>query len=279
MQPELAFSFFGFSYTVRSYDAFSVLAIFSIMLLAPLLLRRAGLRAGRNLVFTAVLLATFLAGARLFNCAVNPLQYGGSLQMWSWRFTGFSLYGGLIAAGIALPVLSSVFRVSLWAVADALVLSAGIAFSLARIGCFLNGCCGGVATNSLFGVTLPVAAAERELWGSLLGFVDPPAVVQVWPTQLFELGAALLGLVAILLFARRMRLEEGSIALLYALWFTAARWAVLPLRALPYSQFATDLFYPLLYGAIIVTCGALLYKRNKDNRRSDHESRITGVKL
>lgn len=263
MHPEFFFSIFGSPYTVRAYDVFAVIAILSTVILAPPLLRSAGLKTGKALAFTLVLLAVFIAGARLFNYAVNPLQYGGVLQIWTWRFTGFSLYGGLTASGIAMPVLSYLFRCRLWAAGDALVLPAGTAFSLIRLGCFLNGCCGGKATNSVFGVAFPVMEKETELLGKLFQLVNSPVTVKVWPTQIFESGLAISGLAVILPLSRRLRLSEGSAALMYAMWFTAARWGVLPLRSLPYSQFVTDIFYPGLYGTIILACGLMLYWRNK----------------
>lgn len=264
MHPEFLFSFFGSPYTVRAYDVFSIIAILSAVILAPpLLLRKAGMKTRKGLAFTLVLLAVFITGARLFNYAVNPMQYGGLLQIWSWRFTGFSLYGGLIASGLALPVLSFLFRCRLWAAADALVLPAGTAFSLIRLGCFLNGCCAGTATDSVLGVAVPVTEKETELLGKLLQLVNSPVMVKVWPTQIFESGLAILGLAVILPLSRRRRLSEGSAALMYAMWFTAARWGVLPLRSLPYRHFVTDIFYPALYGSIILACGLMLYWRNK----------------
>lgn len=89
---------------------------------------------------------------------------------------------------------------------------------------------------------------------------------RVWPTQLFELGLALAGLALVLLVCSRRRLAPGSLALLYAIWFSAARWAVLPLRELPYDPVVTEVVYPALYGFVILGCAGLLYRKN---RRSD----------
>lgn len=264
MHPEFLLSISGSAYTVRAYDAFSILAMLSVMLLAPPLLRCKGFKTGMSLAITAVLLVAFLVGARLLNYAANPMQYGGLLKAWSWSFAGFSLYGGLVAAGLVLLILSSVFRCRMWAAADALVLPAGMAFSLAKIGCFLNGCCAGKATDSVLGVTFPAEIKETELLGRLLWFTDKAETIQVWPTQLFELGLALLGLSVILPLVRRLNLAEGSAALMYAIWFTAARWMVLPFRLLPYSLFITEVFYPVLYGTIILVCGVLLHRRNRE---------------
>lgn len=264
MHPEFLLSFAGSVYPVRAYDAFSILAMLSVLLLAPPLLRRKGFKTGMGLAITAGLLMAFLVGARLLNYAVNPMQYGGLLKAWSWSFAGFSLYGGFVAAGLVLLVLSSVFRCRMWKAADALVLPAGMAFSLARMGCFLNGCCTGKATDSVLGVTFRAEIKETELLGRLLWFTDKPEAIQVWPTQLFELGLALLGLAVILPLVRRMKLAEGSAALMYAIWFTAARWMVLPFRLYPYSLVVTEVFYPILYGTIILVCGVLLYWRNRE---------------
>ncbi len=264
MHPEFNFSVFGSTYTVQAYDVFSILAIISAAALAPFLLRRAGLRPGKGLAFTILLLVIFIAGARLLNYAVNPLQYGNLMQVWSLHFTGFSLYGGVIAAGLALPVLVFLFRCNLWKTADALTLPAGISFVLARVGCFLNGCCAGKVTNSALGVVFPAAERETELLGKLVWLIGDPAAVRVWPTQIFEAGLAVAGLVLILPLSRRLRLAEGSAALLYAVWFTAARWAVLPLRSLPYDSLVTGVLYPVLYGTIILTCAVILYVRSRE---------------
>lgn len=263
MYPEIAISLFGTRVAAASYEVFCALAALAVVLTAPRQLKRAGLGYGKALAFTALLLAAFFVGARLWNRAVYPESYGQSLGILSLRFQGFSLYGGGLAAGLALVLLCAASRCGFWAAADALVLPAGAAFCLARMGCFLGGCCGGVATNSALGVAFPPAPGEAELLGKILGFAGLSAAVKVWPTQLFELSSALLGLAAIPL-ARKARLAPGSAALLYLLWFTAARWAILPLRALPYETVVTGVVYPALYGGLLLLSSLLLLRRNRD---------------
>ncbi len=167
---------------------------------------------------------------------------------------------GLLAAGL---VCRFSVRLPLQPVGGCrcVVLPAGVAFPW-RAGLFLNGCCAGIATNSVLGGAFPATEQEKECWQAAL-FIDSPAAVRVWPTQLFELGLALLGVAVIWPLSCRLKLAEGSAALLYAVWFTVARWAILPLRSLPYGRSVTDVFYPVLYGAVILACGALMYGRNK----------------
>jgi len=263
MYPEIAISSFGTRIAASAYGVFCVLAAAAVLLTAPRQLKWAGLGYGKALAFTALLLAAFFVGARLWNRAVYPEAYGAELRVLSLRLRGFSLYGGGLAAGLALVLLCAAFRCGLWLAVDALVLPAGVAFCLARIGCFLNGCCGGVATQSALGLVFPPAPGEAEFLGKLLGFTGLSAAVKVWPTQLFEFTAALLGLAAIPL-ARKWKLAPGSTALLYLMWFTAARWAILPLRALPYEDIVTRAVYPALYGGILLLSSLLLLRRNRN---------------
>jgi len=273
MYPEFAFSLFGSQVTVRAYGMFCILAALSALVLAPPMLRRAGLKMGKGLAFTLVLLAVFVIGARLLNVLVNPSAYKSPAEVFRPRFAGFSLYGGVLAAVSALLLLPAAFRYDRWAAADALTLPAGAAFCLARIGCFLNGCCAGKATQSALGIAFPRSEGEAALFGNLLGFFTtaPP---RVWPTQLFEIGLALVGLAVILPIARRLKLAEGSAALIYAAWFSAARWAVLPFRNLPYSAAVTAVFYPALYGSVILVCAWLFYRRHRKESTGQSASRF-----
>jgi len=57
----------------------------------------------------------------------------------------------------------------------------------------------------------------------------------------------------------RKKPRAGTVFLLYGIWFTAMRWAILPLRNLPYSETVTQIFLPLLYGGLILAGIALLW--------------------
>ncbi len=162
-----------------------------------------------------------------------PEAYGAELRVLSLRLRGFSLYGGGLAAGWHCVAVRRL-PVRALACCGRAGAARGVAFCLARIGCFLNGCCGGVATQSALGRLSP-RAGGGVIFGQAPGVHRLSAAVKVWPTQLFEFTAALPGLAAIPL-ARKWKLAPGSTALLYLMWFTAARWAILPLRALPYED-------------------------------------------
>lgn len=267
MHPQLVFDLFGMSFTVKSYALFSISgALIGIATALPLL-KREGLSIRRALLLSLALAAVFLIGARLFNYAINAAAYGGSLHIYTIRLAGLSVYGGILSALCALLLYARLARAPAWRLLDALVLPAGLAFALARVGCYLNGCCGGVATNSHWGVAFPMPAGELELLSglfSLIGHGNPQ--IYFFPTQLFELSLALLGLIPILWLYLRQRLPHGAAFLFYGIWFSVMRLAMLPLRSLPYATAIVHIFYPIFY-VLLITAGLvalwLLYQKNR----------------
>ncbi len=267
MQPELAFSLFGMSFTLKAYVLFALSGALAGIATALPLLKREGLPIRRALVLLLAMAAAFLIGARLFNYAINPRAYDGALHIYTLRLVGLSVYGGILGALCTLLLYSGLAHVPALRLLDALVLPAGLAFALARVGCYLNGCCAGVATHSRWGVAFPLSDGELELLNGLpplIGSIKPK--LSFFPTQLFELSLVLLGLVPILWLYFRRRLPHGAAFLFYGIWFSAMRLAILPLRSLPYSPAIVHIFYPLFY-AFLITIGllalSLLYKKNR----------------
>ncbi len=110
---------------------------------------------------------------------------------------GYVWYGGMIGALIvavfyfrARPALNP------WLYADAFTPATMVGAAIGRLGCFLGGCCYGVATDVPWGITFP-------------GMTGP-----VHPTQLYDAGiAAVLGLALLWRFHRR-RFDGELIAIL-----------------------------------------------------------------
>ena len=262
MCPTLTFSLGAVSVSVRAYTLFAALAAACALVFIPGMLRRSGLKFAQAVGLTLLLLISFVVGARLLNRFVNPLLYDGEMRLDSFRMTGFSLYGGVILSCAGLLSWALLKRRSFWPLADALVLPAGLSFAISRVGCFLNGCCGGKATNCCFGVAFPASASEQAALSRWLGFF-PQSPIPVHPTQLYEIAAALMGLAPVLwlYFRKDSKLPDGCTFLLYGLWFTTCRWAILPVRILPYSDSVVHVFYPVLYGALLAAGGILLWGR------------------
>jgi len=251
----------GGTWQVSAYTVFAVLAMLCVAGTAPFVLWRAGLTRRRGFILAAGLLMSFVLGARLLNVIVHPSFYtAGDMRPYTLCMGGFSLYGGLLLSGLFLVCGARLLRYDFYEAADALVFPGGMAFILSRIGCFLNGCCAGRTTSAPWGVVFPHTMERMRQLRELFWFV-PDAPLGVHPTQLYELAAALVGLIpAAWLYARR-KLPPGCVFLLYGMWFTLWRLLILPLRVLPYSRIVTDAAYPAMYGVLLGAGGLLLWKR------------------
>jgi phosphatidylglycerol:prolipoprotein diacylglycerol transferase len=115
-------------------------------------------------------------GATLGGYADNWTRYAESparlLRFWE---SGLSSGPGFIGGGLAGLYKIRRLKLSVNRFAEAASVPCAFMLFAGRWGCFLNGCCQGIATASAFGVRFPR---------------NPN--VQVFPSQLFESGAALL---------------------------------------------------------------------------------------
>ena len=86
---------------------------------------------------------------------------------------GLTFYGGVLLAAPAGFLYARRRKLGALRAADLLAPALMIALAVGRIGCFLNGCCYGAQTDSVFGVLFPGNLAERhptQLYESLFAF-------------------------------------------------------------------------------------------------------------
>ena len=245
---------------IYAYALFTWLGAASACILALPGLKRAGMTAMQRWGVLILMCICFLVGARLWNVAVNPANYLGSFKWYTLKLAGLSLYGGLIGAVAALILFAKACRIRVLPIMDAMVVPGSAAFCIARIGCFLNGCCGGKATNSSFGVLFPDHNASEQTFSGMLSFLNNRPV---HPTQLYELAGALIGIPLAILLAKKLRLREGARFLIYGAWFCLMRLAVLPFRSLGYGELVTKVIYPALYLLLAALCVVLLIAREQ----------------
>jgi phosphatidylglycerol:prolipoprotein diacylglycerol transferase len=135
---------------------------------------------------------------------------------------------------------------------------------VARVGCFLNGCCGGKPTTGWLGMRFPAGPGETVLSIQTLPFLgsvevdlNPPQ----YPTQLMEPALALLGLAPALWLYFRGKVSAGVPFLVYGIWFTAVRWVLLYFRTLTYPEYVVNIIYPLIYAVLLAGGLALLIQK------------------
>lgn len=130
--------------------------------------------------------------------AVNPFQSSGVIGI-----AGLSMMGGIALAIIAALVYFIAKRMYPWPMLDALAPSFLLGAGITRIGCFFNGCCYGLPTNSWCGVVFP--------------FDTQPLI----PTQLFSSAADFIMFGLILLLEKKKTFEGYTfwlVLMMYSVW-------------------------------------------------------------
>ncbi len=156
---------------------------------------------------------------------------------------GLVFYGALILSPVFGIAYAKKAGISIPDAADLLAPFIALGHSIGRIGCFLNGCCFGRPTDSIFGVQFPFSP------------------VKVYPTQLFS-SAGLFCIFLVLLFMQKRRGFKGQIIALYLVMYGVFRFFIEFLRG-----DLAPLFYSLSLTQIIsiisVASGILLFYISK----------------
>ncbi|MFZ7119637.1 MAG: prolipoprotein diacylglyceryl transferase [Eubacteriaceae bacterium] len=251
MLPIIYIEVLGMNIHLVSYKLFALSAMIVGLILTFIIMRHEKIAFRKIIILLFCTCISFLIGARLLNFFVNSDAYGFNFHVWTLRLTNFSLYGGIIGATMSTIVIVRILKLDLWKQMDMYVLPMGVAFSIARVGCFMAGCCAGKLTFSPLGVHFPNARLVGESLNTLSSFFSF-AEPGLYPTQLYEMALALVGLIPVMILYSKNKLPNGGAFLLYAMWFSAMRWFILYFRDYPYSELITTWVYPFMYFIIII---------------------------
>lgn len=209
MHPIL-FQFHGI--TIYSYGFFTALAVVVSLFLAQKRAKRFGIDRAEAMDALFVLFISGILGARVFYVWQNFEDYTGDLwAVFRIQEGGLVWYGGLFGA-IFLGTLYA--RLRHWPIlklCDFFSPIAALAHGIGRIGCFFNGCCYGLRTDSLLGVHFP-----GEPYANL-------------PAQLFEALGLFFVSGLLFRFASKPR-REGQVFLAYLGLYAILRFLIEFLR-------------------------------------------------
>ncbi len=185
MRPVL-FHIGGFA--VYSYGVMLLAAFLAGVFVARGELKRRGLDGSSIYLIAAVAAITGVIGARIFYVLGNlEYFYGNWGQLLDLNMRGLVYYGGLALAVPSCILLVWRMKLPLGAVADAVGLAMPLSLAIARVGCFLNGCCGGKPSGLPWAVTFPGSATA------------------VHPAQLYEMVLDLAAFAFLLWIRKRLR--------------------------------------------------------------------------
>ena len=258
---------------IWSYGVFLMLAFAAGIAWAVREARIRGLDADVVLDLAFFVLVGSIIGARLLHVILEFEYYrlhpGAIWSEWGW---GLSFHGGLLGGMLAGLLFSRSRRLSFGTLADIAAPSIALGYAIARVGCFLRGCCYGAPTN------LP--------WGCRF-LLDPTADphhpgVGVWtapshPTQLYA-AAASLAIFGLLLWLRGRLRARGQLFLAYLALYSAARWGVEILRrgysaqSIGADAWLTEAQVASMIILVIALAGIRLLAR-REARAASHESK------
>jgi len=231
-------SFPVYSYGVMLFAAF----VAAIIIMRHELVKR-GISSSSLYLLAAILALAGVVGARLFYILGHIAEFKGNwVRVFDINTLGMIYYGGLL---LAIPVgIIAIRRLKLptGVVADAVGLALPLSLAIARVGCFLNGCCGGKTSGLPWAVTVPGTANA------------------VHPTQLYEavLDLAVFGLLLVL---RKYLHRDWDIFLISLAVYAAIRFAMEFFRF--HTSPGAAVFFQALSAAIFVVSLGLFWWRHR----------------
>jgi len=228
-------------FPIYSYGVMFFLAFAAAILLVRYRLSRYGVEPSSIYLLAALMAITGVIGARIFYVIGHFSEYSSNWgRLFDVNTAGMVFYGGLL---FCIPVgIMAVkrMRLPLGKLADAVGLALPLSLAIARVGCFLNGCCGGKPTDLPWAVTFP---------GSLSA---------VHPTQVYEMILDLSVFFALLLISKRLT-KDGDLLLLSIAAYGIIRFVMEFFRAHS-NPMAAPFFQALSAAIVAVTAGILLYR-------------------
>jgi phosphatidylglycerol---prolipoprotein diacylglyceryl transferase len=166
-----------------------------------------------------------IVGARLYYVLLHFEEFKGNLisifnpfQDGMVGIGGLVMYGGFIGAIIAGVLYFKLKKVPFLPYADAIAPSVGFGIMLTRIGCFMNGCCMGAASNGFFSVSFPAHSPAGAYQAGI-------HATGLYPSQLFESAGGLV-IALIVLAVGRAKVFTGLQFYLVGILYTILRFMV-----------------------------------------------------
>jgi len=243
-------------FPLHSYGVLLATAYLLGLALALRRARRHGLDAAKVMDLGIAVIVAALVGAKLLLLIVEFRHYASNPgELVTLLRSGGIFYGGLL---LAVPVAFWYMRrlgLPVWTTADLFAPGIALGHAVGRLGCVMAGCCFGRPTNLPWAITFTSVYATEN--------VGTPLDVGLHPTQLYETGAELAILAALLATERKARPFPGRTLWIYVLLYAVARFVIEFFRGDPRgmigplstSQFVSVVLAPLAVVMLIRLSG------------------------
>ncbi len=215
MYPEL---FKVGPFTVYTYGVLLAASYLLGLRLAMWRAKKWGLDPNRVLDLGIYIIIAALVGAKLLLLVVDFDQFSNPRELLNLARLGGVFYGGLILAVVVAFWYIHRHRMPFWTTCDVFAPGIALGHVTGRLGCLAAGCCYGKPTDMPWAIVFsnPLAAAN----------VGTPLGIPLHPTQIYEAGASLVILVALLATERRGRRFAGRTFWSYMFLYAVSRYII-----------------------------------------------------
>ena len=169
-----------------------------------------------------VIIATGVLGARLLYVTMNLKYYlKNPLEIILLNKGGLVFQGGFILSLLIGIIVVKTWKLSVLKMADLVILFLPLGQAIGRIGCFLNGCCFGKQTDSVFGIKVIEHSFAAEVFG-------PDKYIH--PVQIYS-SIIDVCIYFILLVRAKNKQYDGQVTVCYMLLYGVARFLLEYIRA------------------------------------------------
>jgi len=236
------------SFPVYSYGVMLFLAFMAGVFVTRSEFNRRGLDGSAIYLIASVAAITGVIGARIFYVLGNLDTFSSNWgQLFDFNMRGLVFYGGLALAVPSCLLLAWRMKLPLGAGSDAVGLAMPLSLAIARIGCFLNGCCGGKPSGLPWAVTFPGSATP------------------VHPTQLYEMVLDLAAF-AFLLWVRKRLRRDWDLFLLSLASYGLIRFVMEFFRV--HADPNAAIFFQVVSMALFLACSGAVLLRNRRSLRN-----------
>jgi phosphatidylglycerol:prolipoprotein diacylglycerol transferase len=225
-------------FTVYTYGVLLAASYLLGLRLAMWRAKKWGLDPNRVLDLGIYIIIAALVGAKLLLLVVDFDQFSSPREWLNLARLGGVFYGGLILAVAVAFWYIHRHRMPFWTTCDVFAPGIALGHVTGRLGCLAAGCCYGKPTDLPWAIvfTNPLAAAN----------VGTPLGIPLHPTQIYEAGASLIILVALLATERRGRRFAGRTFWAYMFVYAVSRYIIEMFRGDPrgtvFGLFSTSQF-------------------------------------
>jgi phosphatidylglycerol:prolipoprotein diacylglycerol transferase len=178
-----------------------------------------------------------IIGAKVWYLALHASDWMANPIRETFSRGGLVWYGGFIGGVVAYWIQIRGRKLPMSVMFDATAPALAIAIAIGRVGCFLVGDDYGLPTNSWVGVIFPEGASPpssagylRSVGANIPASIPDSQLVPVHPTQLYEIGIALVMFALLMRWSRR-RHHRGEMFGLFMIMYAVERFFLEFVRA------------------------------------------------